>query len=77
MYLYNYSIARNAALTSRHAVNAVLSKIYQFSVELYLCKEKLTVDNFFWSYTQLQTAPVLKRFEDRGRAHAHHAKICT
>ena len=26
---------------------------------------------------QLQTAPVPKPFEDRGHAHAHHAKICT
>ena len=39
--------------------------------------EKLTVDHCFWSYTLLQTAPVLKPFEDHGRAHAHNAKIFT
>ena len=39
--------------------------------------EKLTVDHCFWSYTQPQTAPALKPFEDRGHADAHHAKIYT
>ena len=54
-----------------------LSQNYQFSVKLYFCTEKLTVGHCFWSYTQPKTAPALKPFEDRGRAHAHYAKICT
>ena len=52
-----------------------LSKNYRFSVIIY-ATEKLTVDHCFWSYMQLQTAQAQKLCEDRGRAHAHHAKIC-
>ena len=64
-------MARNDALASRHTV-IINSLSYFINVT-----EKLTVDHCFWSYTQVQTAPALKLFEDHGCAHVHHAKICT
>ena len=68
-------VARNDALASGHTViNAVV--INSQSNFIYVT-EKLTVGHCFWSHTQPQTAPSLKLFEDRGRAHAHHANICT
>ena len=65
-------MARNDALGSGHTTINSNSQSYFIYVT-----EKLTVNQCFWSYTQLQTAPALKLFEDHGRAHAHYAKICT
>ena len=67
-------MVRNDALATGHTViNAII--INSLSCLSYVTEE-LTVDHCFWSYTQLQTAPVLKLFKDRSRVHARHAKIC-
>ena len=65
-------MARNDALANGHTV--INAKIYQFSVILYLCNRKTYCRPLF---LELHAAPALKLFKDRGRAHAHHAKICT
>ena len=68
-------MARNDALASGHTViNSIIKFINSKSYFIYVT-EKLTVDRCSWSYTQLLTAPALKPFEDRGRAHVHYAKI--
>ena len=65
---YFQVMARNYALASGY-LNSLSNFIY--------VTEKLTIGHCFWSYTQPQTAPALKSFENCGRSHAHYAKICT
>ena len=76
VWAYFPIMARNDALANEHTITQ-LSKNYQFSANFIYVTEKLTVGHCFWSYTQPQTAPVLKPSQDRGCAHVHHAKFCT
>ena len=71
-------MARNDALAGGHTVIKLnYLKFINSQSDFIYVTEKLTANYCFWSYTQLQTAPALKPFDDRGRAHAHRAKICT